>query len=205
MNVRRLWIIGAGGHAKVVVDTCRAAGIVPERALDDRINLAGQHILGVPVTAPIPSLDAWQDAGADGFIAIGSNRARQALASRIRGVRWSTVVHPSSLVSRSAHISEGAFVAARAVVQPDARVGYHTIINTGVIVEHDCVIGDYAHLAPGSILTGSVIVGSGVLIGAGCVVVPGITIGDGAVCGAGSVVIADVPPGAVVKGIPARQ
>ncbi|HYU35850.1 MAG TPA: serine O-acetyltransferase [Thermoanaerobaculia bacterium] len=47
--------------------------------------------------------------------------------------------------------------------------------------------------------------GDRVTVGAGAIVLGGITIGDDVLIGAGSVVVSDVPPGAVVAGVPARR
>jgi len=47
-------------------------------------------------------------------------------------------------------------------------------------------------------------VGSDVFVGANAILLPGVTIGNGAIIGAGSVVTSDVPPYAIVTGVPAR-
>jgi maltose O-acetyltransferase len=50
-----------------------------------------------------------------------------------------------------------------------------------------------------------IVIRKGAWLGARCLVLPGITIGEGAVIGAGAVVTKDVPEGAVVGGIPAKE
>lgn len=49
-----------------------------------------------------------------------------------------------------------------------------------------------------------IVIGHDVWIGMGAIILPGVTIGDGAIVGAGAVVTADIPPGTVASGIPAR-
>ena len=56
----------------------------------------------------------------------------------------------------------------------------------------------------GRIVTGPVEIGTGSWIGARAVILPGVTIGQGAVVSAGSVVNKDVPPNALVSGVPAE-
>ncbi|MFO0954247.1 MAG: NeuD/PglB/VioB family sugar acetyltransferase [Isosphaeraceae bacterium] len=194
-------VLGGGGHAKVVVSTCRAAGFEVSAVLDDDPARLGTSVLGVRVAGPIELGSI--ALGGSAVIAVGDNRVRQKIASR-PGVSWTTAVHPSAVVDGSVRLGEGTVVFAGAVVQPDAQVGRHAVLNTRAVVEHDVTVGDFAHVAPGAVLAGGVRVGEGALIGAGAVVCPGRTVGAWSVVGAGAVVVADVPPGVVAVGVPAR-
>jgi acetyltransferase-like isoleucine patch superfamily enzyme len=51
---------------------------------------------------------------------------------------------------------------------------------------------------------GNVVIGNDVWIGHGVTVLSGVTVGDGAVLAAGAVVVRDVPPYAIVGGVPAK-
>jgi sugar O-acyltransferase (sialic acid O-acetyltransferase NeuD family) len=202
----RLWIIGAGGHAKVAIDTARAAGLAePAGVLDDDPSRQRTTVLGVPVRGAT-DLETIKKLGAErAILAIGSNCARSQLAGRLDGhVVWATLIHPAAVVSESARIGEGTVVFAGSVIQPEATIGRHVIVNTMACIDHDCAIGDFAHIAPGVRLAGNVYVGEGAFLGIGSCVIPGSRIGEWATVGAGGVVVDNVPVGAVAKGVPAR-
>jgi len=201
----RVLVIGAGGHAKVVIEALRAAGFDPVGLVDARPDAPA--LLGVPVLGGDDALPRLRAEGIEAaIVALGANRARERAGEGLRalGFRLPAIVHPAALVSPSARIGEGAVVMARAVAGTLAEVGALAILNTGCIVEHDNRIGACAHIAPGAVLAGAVQVGKRALVGVGAAVRPGISIGADAVIGAGSAVVADVPPGAVVGGVPAR-
>ena len=196
-----LFIVGAGGHAKVAIAAARSMGWRPTRAFDDEPARRASDISGVWVSGDCGEALA-QDQPV--HLAIGSNADRQRLAQlRGRGP-WATLLHATASIETGAIVGEGTLVAMGALIQVDAVVGRHVIINTGAIVEHDCHVGDFCHLAPGSSLGGEVIIEKGVLIGLGATILPRLTIGAGAIVGAGSVVTRSVPPGVVVAGVPAR-
>ena len=203
---RDLWIIGGGGHAKVVIEAVRAEGrFRPVGILDDDARRWGDTVLGVPIRGAIASLAPGAAGSARGVLAIGDNRRRAMLDERIgERMTWPTIVHPSSVVSPSATIAGGAVVFAGVIVQADARVGRHVILNTGCSVDHDSVIDDFAHLAPGVRLAGGVHVEEGALLGIGSSVIPYRTVGAWSVVGAGGVVVRNIPSSVTARGIPAR-
>lgn len=201
------WIVvGAGGHARVVMDAlkCEKGDSLHYAFADDDVALHGQFVLDVPVLGAASKVVL---RGMRFHVAIGTNRTREKIYKQMLGIGAVPfgVVHPSAIVSKYAHLGTASFVAARTIVAPAVEIGVGAIINHGAVIDHDCLVGDFSHIAPGVTLAGGVSVGCGVLIGAGANVLPGVVIGDGAVIGAGAVVVADVLSGTQVVGVPARK
>lgn len=194
-------VLGAGGHAKVVISTLRAAGWHVEAAYDDDATKYNCRILGVEVRGSIADLSPQMSANA--VIAVGDGEQRRAIAMQF-AFSWVSVVHPAAWVDPSVNLGPGVVICAGAVVQPGCRIGRHAIINTLAGVDHDCRIGDFAHIGPGAHLAGGVRVGEGTLIGTGASAVPGATIGDVSVVGAGATIVDDLPDGILAVGCPAR-
>lgn len=197
-RAKRVVVIGAGGHAKVVVSTLQACGIDIDAVFDDGPRAWGSDILGVPVRGSLDMLDEL-DGVVSGVIAIGDNAVRERLDRRL-DIDWLKVVHPQAVVHPSAQLGPGTVVFAGAIVQPDVVVGRHVIVNTAASIDHDGRIGDFASIAPGAHLAGSVTVGRRSAVGTGCSVIPRVVIGDDASIGAGTVVVRDVPPGRTLIG-----
>jgi sugar O-acyltransferase (sialic acid O-acetyltransferase NeuD family) len=198
---RAVMVVGAGGHAKVVIGTLHACGFRVETVLDDDPSKLGASLLGIGVSGPTDRLA--EGLGLPAVLAVGNNRRRSSLAGRFTGVEWVTAVHPSAVVHPSVQLGAGTVVFAGAVVQPDTHIGRHAIINTAASVDHDCTLGDFVHVAPGTHLAGDVRVGDGTLLGIGCAVMPGVRIGCWATIGAGSAVVRNVGDGLTVAGVPA--
>nr|WP_321500567.1 acetyltransferase [uncultured Dethiosulfovibrio sp.] len=198
-----IYVLGAGGHGKVVISTIRAMGLRVEAILDDDRSLWGSYLLEVEVTGPIDSLREQKHPKA--IIAIGINRIREKIATRLDGVEWISAIHPSAVIDVSVKIGPGTAIFAGAVVQPDSTVGNHVIVNTGATVDHDCVLEDFVHIAPGCHLAGNVSLRRGAFMGIGSCAVPGATVGPWTTVGAGGAVISDLPENTVAVGIPARE
>jgi pyridoxal phosphate-dependent aminotransferase EpsN len=198
---KRVYLIGCGGHAKVVAATLLDAGYDVAAVFDDDSARWRTTLSGIPIVGPIDAVKQHERLPA--VIAIGSNRIRKGIAERL-DLEWLTVVHPKASVDASVELGQGTVVFAGAVIQPDTRVGDHAIVNTAASVDHDCLVGDFVHLAPGVHLAGGVSVGDGAFLGIGSTAVPGAEIGAWATVGAGASVLENVPREVVVVGVPAR-
>lgn len=206
MPIDRWIVVGAGGHARVVMDALQSTypGQCHFAFVDDDVALHGQMILGQPV---LGAASQFVLPGTCFHVAVGSNSTRGLLYQRLiaAGGVPVAVVHPKAAVSSHADLAAASFVAAQAVIAPAAKIGIGSIVNHGAVVDHDCSVGDFCHIAPGASLAGGVTLGRQVFVGAGARVLPGVFIGDEAVIGAGAVVRADVSPNTTVVGVPARS
>jgi UDP-perosamine 4-acetyltransferase len=202
----KLVIIGAGGHAAVVIEAVRAMACFTLVGVIDPAP-AAPEILGIPVLGGDDMLQGLRAQGVEAaFVALGNNRRRQEIGLRLlqQGFVLPAIVHPSAMVSPSAMIGEGVIVMAGAVVGVRTRIGAFAIVNTGAIIDHDTIVAPGAHIAPGTALAGNVTIGERSLIGVGSAARPGVTVGADAVVGAGSALVANVADGATVGGAPAR-
>ncbi len=197
-------LLGAGGHARVLLDTLRCNGI-------EVLGYAGPEIASQAFDVEYLGGDECVQAFAVDEVAlvngVGNIGARQRLfdAFKARGYQFAQVIHPSAIVSTSASLGEGVQVMAGTVIQAGASLSENVIINTRASIDHDCCIGAHSHISVGAILAGDVRVGKRVLVGAGCTVIQRVGIADDCVAGAGAVVISDVAPGKTVVGVPAKE
>jgi len=203
-----IFVFGASGHAKVVIDIVERQGLYQILFLvDDDPALKGETFFGYPVIGGKQDLLGASDQVHAGIVAIGSNRARTAVACWLAAHRFELVsaVHPLAQLGRGVTVAEGSVVMAGAVINSDSRIGRNVIVNTKASIDHDCSIGDGAHIAPGSTLCGTVRVGGGTFVCAGATVIPNLEIGVHAIVGAGATVIRNVKDHELVAGSPARH
>lgn len=204
-----LLILGAGGHARVIVSVLRLLQVHPAGCVAPEAPDANWYseIPWLGTDRELSKRDPATTRLVSGVGGTRSNERRQRIFEfgKSLGFRFHTVLHPRAIVAEGAVIEEGAVVMAGAIIQVGCTIGRNAIINTGAIVDHDCVIGAHAHIAPGVRLSGNVSVGRGTHIGTGASVIQGITIGESALLAAGCVAIDDVPDRAAVAGVPARS
>ncbi|MFD3937569.1 NeuD/PglB/VioB family sugar acetyltransferase [Streptomyces sp. NPDC058611] len=214
-----LLIVGAGGFAREtaqavrdVADADLAYGSAPRWRLlghlDDDPALDGAEVDGVPVLGGCDRVHELRSARV--VVCVGSPRDYAVRARLVRRLglpvnRYATVVHPTAVVSRSSVLGAGSVLLAHSVLTAGVRVGSHVAVMPQVVLTHDDAVGDFATLASGVRLGGGVRVGRGAYVGAGALVREYTTVGAWSLTGMGSTVLADVPPGEVWAGSPARR
>ncbi|HIJ94495.1 MAG TPA: acetyltransferase [Desulfuromonadales bacterium] len=203
-------ILGAGGHAKVLIDALLSASATIAGIVDPNLALAGTDILGVPllggdnVVYEYPPSEIRLVNGL-GSVGLSVNRQQLFEKFKVTGYKFATVIHPSAVIASGVVLGEGAQVMAGVVIQPGSHIGNNCIINTRASADHDCIIGDHVHIAPGVTMSGGVTVGTCSHIGTGATVIQGLSIGNGCLVAAGAVVTKNIIDGAMVRGVPARE
>lgn len=204
----KIFVFGASGHAKVVIDIIEHQGLYDIAFLvDDDASLMGREIYGYRVIGGKQELLEARERVCGGIVAIGSNRARYIVADWLtdNGFAMVSAVHPAAHFGRGVTVDAGTVVMAGAVINSDTCIGRNVIINTRASVDHDCTIGDGVHIAPGSTLCGAVSIGAGSFVCAGATIIPNLSVGRDSIVGAGSTVIRNVPGRVLMAGSPARQ
>lgn len=199
-ELKKLVIIGASGHGKVIADIAVKNGYDEIVFLDDDENVleCGHY----PVVGK--STDA-RDFDADIIIGIGNAGVRKRIQESIDENKLVTLIHPDAVVAEDVVIGAGTVVMAGAVINPGAKIGKGCIINTSSSVDHDCVVDDYVHIAVGSHLCGTVMVANKTWIGAGATVSNNVNICSDCMIGAWAVVIKDIIKSGTYVGSPARK
>lgn len=198
-------VLGAGGHAKVLIDIINQQKdweIDKIELLDDKVE-KGTRIAGCEVKGELEKAKKY-DKSTKFIIGIGMNKVRRRLAESFC-LNYLTLIHPSAIIGSNVKIGRGTVVMPGAIINSGTEIGEHCIINTGAIVEHDNLIQDYVHISPGACLGGAVEIGRECWIGIGSVIKNNITICSETVVGAGGVVIGDIKIEGTYAGCPAKR
>jgi len=191
----KVYLYGASGHAKVVMDIARLAYYEVTCLIDD--NPQVNELAGLPVVHSAEGLSPI-------IVTIGNCKIRRKIVKRLGKREYLTVVHPNAVKAESVRIGYGSVVMAGAIMNPYVTIGNHCIINTGASLDHDVKVGNFVHIAPHCTICGESVVEDGTWVGAGTTVIQRIHIGKNCFIGAGSVVVKDIPDNSLCYGNPAR-
>ena len=202
MSLKKIILIGGGGHARSILEAIRSEGRWQVQGIVDSKLKRGSKVLGFPILGGDEVLGALLKKTPRFLIGVGqvkeaTTRARLCEHAIALGGEPVTVVASSAVVSPWAELGLGTVVLHGAIVNTGARVGRNCIVNSRALIEHDAQIGDHVHVATGAIVNGDCIVGDRALIGTGAVLREGTHVGRGALVGAGSLVLDDVKAGRV--------
>lgn len=149
VKMKKIVIVGAGGHCKVVIDTIEEINKIENTyeilgILDDNKEI--KNVLNYTILGEIESLKNF-DKKVVYHIAIGNNEVREKVYKNNKSREFISIKHPSGVISKYAIIESGSFVGAGAIVSSEAHIGLGTIVNTGSIIEHETIIGEFSHLS----------------------------------------------------------
>lgn len=206
--MRKLLIIGCGGHARPVID---AAKIIDNWDIVGIIDLSYngefESVLDVPILGGLDFIKNIEPSSVEFFVAIGKNEQRSELIMRVEqlGFLCASIIHPKAYVSGSAKLGRGIYVGAFAHIGPSSEIANGCIINTHANIEHEVFLDECVQVCPSAVVCGRSKISRNVFIGANATIIDKIFVAPDNVIGAGSVVISDIlETKKTIIGVPGR-
>ena len=202
---KKLLIIGASGHGKVIVDIALKMNKYEEiYFFDDREEIT--NCMQFSVVGKVKDVYNYLE-DADVFVAIGNSEGRRNVLEELKqnNVSIATLIHPNAIVGENVVIGKGTVVMAGAVINPDAKIGEGCIINTAASVDHDCQLDDYVHVSVDAHLAGNVKLGKNTWVGVGASIINNMSVCENVMIGAGAVVVKDILESGTYVGVPAKK
>lgn len=179
-KVKRLLIVGGGGHGKSVAEAAILSGCYEVVGFIDDMLFNDSKKESSPVLGKVEDLKTYSHLCDEVIVAIGNNLVRESLVAKIMqmGVPLATIAHPSAIISPSANISSGCAIMAGSIVGTEAELGVGVIVNCGAVVDHHATVADFGHLGVNSCMAGGASLGRAAWIQAGCSLGYGVTVSD---------------------------
>lgn len=203
--MKKLVIVGAGPHSKVIIDIIEGMNEYEIIGLTDLVKQGS--VLGYPILGNDNILNDLKIQGIEfAFIAVGNNIIRKKLTQYVLklGFKLVNAISIHSKLSEYLSLGKGIAVMPGAIINADSIIGDGVIINTNASIDHDCKVGSFVHIAPGSAVSGSTIIEEGAFLGTGTKVIDNVHIGKNTIIGAGGVVVKNIPSNCIAVGLPAK-
>lgn len=169
--MRRLIIIGAGGHGRCCLDIAREMKIYDEILFADDGSV-GQNVNGVQVFGKVEDVFQLAREDYEVFVAIGNNGVRKDLMIRLKenGYVFANLISPRSCISEYAVLGNGCVIYPNVVIESNVKMGDGCIATSNASINHDAIIGDFCLVYSNSVIRPNVTLENLVRVGSGCVI-----------------------------------
>ena len=151
---KKIIIVGAGGHARVVLDAILKSGDYEVIGFADDNLFTGMEVAdGYSVICNLNSMHAFRESIDRFIVAIGDNRARAYIYQTLKNdYEPAIIIHPDATIAKNVEIGGGTVVLAQSVINSHVKVGVNCLINSLCLIDHGTVIGEHSHIAQGTII-----------------------------------------------------
>lgn len=201
----KIVIVGAGGHAKTIVDTLERLGNFEIVGYVSKESIGSEIYRGYKILGHDEDLEKIFRSGVlNAVIAVGfmgRSTLRQNLYKTLKqiGYKLPVIVDSSAIIATDVVIGEGTYIGRNVVVNADASIGKCCILNTACVVDHENEIGDFTHISVQAVCCGKARIGINCMLGTNSTIIQNISVGDNTVIGAGALIVKDIGSNLVVK------
>jgi len=207
--LKKLFIIGAGGHTRAVLSTAKLMNNWKEfEILDTNFRNQKETILGVKVSSLKGFTNSFDKDNNNIFISIGDNHKREEIFKKYAFdiASFTNIIHPLSNIDDESKIGIGNFIGPFSNIGPEVEVGDFNIINSYANLEHEVSIGNFNHLAPSSTTLGRCKISNNVFVGCNSTIIENLHIAQNNFIGSGAIVIKSITEeNGKYIGIPAKK
>jgi sugar O-acyltransferase (sialic acid O-acetyltransferase NeuD family) len=205
--MKKIVIWGCGGHAREVNHLCERLNYEVVGFLDERTEMKGKIIDGVPVLGDLHDIYHLREKIKIVCAGVGDPSLKKRFSIKTINAGFEiadTIVHPSIYLSKRNTLGIGSVICEGTILTTNVHVGNFVVINRSSNISHDNTINDFVTISPGVTIAGNVTVGEGAYIGIGSSIREKINIGAWSVIGGGAFVKNDVPAKTMFAGVPAQ-
>lgn len=207
----KIIIIGAGGHAKVVIDIIELQSNYEIIGIIAQEDEKKKELFGYKIYKGDKYLLTFYNKGIKN-IAIGiggykSNSLRKKIFNKVQKIGFNipALIHPKAIVSSTAKIDDGSVIFAGVILNPEVQIRKNSIIATGSSIDHETIIEDHVLVSAGVTVGACTLIKEEVLVALGAKIISGVEIGSKALIASGAVVVNNINPETIVFGVPARS
>jgi|MGYP001171626249 sugar O-acyltransferase (sialic acid O-acetyltransferase NeuD family) len=183
--MKKIILVGAGGHAKSCIDVIESNSKFKIFGLVDKNYKKIKNIFQYRVIGDDNDLREifLKYHVKYAHISIGLNKdlkKRRKIFLKLKkiGFKFPPIISKKSHISRYSTIDDGSIVMHNVVINSNVRIGMNCIINTNSLIEHDSVIGDHCNISTSSTINSTVRVGNNCFIGSGTIIKQCVSIGE---------------------------